>query len=313
MHRRRAGRGLFAALAALAVVSGCQSDAPTLSEPLTIELGKHSIERSRLSLEGITRVWYFRPDSMTDSLRAVIVMHGAGRNAEDYLDAWVGIAQEHGLLVIAPEFGEEETIRLSGRWEWKYNTGNMVSWFGRDRRERDWYFESVERLFDAFRTSTSTVMGQYVLFGHSAGGQFIHRMILFRPDARFAIAIAANSGWYTMPDVAQSFPYGLSGAPYAEERLDRALTWPLVVFLGLEDSPDQGGFRQSPEAMLQGDSRVTRGEAFFEAGKQLAGRRGVAFGWTLERVGGVGHDYRGMTEASMTLLLDRGLVPPRSR
>ncbi len=152
------------------------------------------------------------------------------------------------MLVIAPEFGKEEFVRLNSRWEWKYNTGNIVSWFGRDRREAGWYFEAVEQLFDAFRTSASSVMGYYVLFGHSAGGQFIHRMILFLPDARFALSIAANSGWYTMPDAAQAFPYGLSGAPYSEDRVNRALTRPLVVFLGLEDSPDQGDFRESPEA-----------------------------------------------------------------
>ncbi|MDZ7757086.1 hypothetical protein [Rhodohalobacter sp.] len=47
--------------------------------------------------------------------------------------------------------------------------------------------------------------------------QFIHRMVMFKPDARFDLAIAANPGWYTIPDSKQNYPYGILGAPTVQE------------------------------------------------------------------------------------------------
>src|SRR5271155_4121645 len=39
----------------------------------------------------------------------------------------------------------------------------------------------------------------YYLYGHSAGGQFAHRLVLFMPNARYQRVVAANPGYYTMP------------------------------------------------------------------------------------------------------------------
>ena len=38
------------------------------------------------------------------------------------------------------------------------------------------------------------------MFGHSAGGQFVHRFVQFKPNSRVNYAISANAGWYTVPD-----------------------------------------------------------------------------------------------------------------
>ena len=50
----------------------------------------------------------------------------------------------------------------------------------------------------------------YALYGHSAGGQFVHRYVAFADAPRMESAVAANSGWYTMPDDG-AFPYGWGG------------------------------------------------------------------------------------------------------
>lgn len=233
-----------------------------------------------------------------------MVIHGAGRNAEDYLDAWIPFADEGNLLVVAPEFGEEHAVRVDGDWEWRFQTGNLVGWFGKDVDETDWYFTSVEHLFTAIRDAAQDVEEHYVLFGHSAGGQFAHRMVLFQPDARFDLAIAANSGWYTYPDEEDDFPYGLAGAPFADERVQAAFARPLVVFLGTEDSPDQGSFRTRAAAMEQGSDRVLRGEGFFGSARKRAEALGTPFHWRLEYAQGIGHDYRGMAGAAAQLLRD---------
>jgi len=297
----------MAALAAVSVVA-CVSESPGPGAPIRVESGTHALDAEAFPFPGITRVWYHLPDSvLSDSTRAVIVVHGAGRNGDDYAKSWTDMADAHGLLIIAPEFGEESAVRMGGRWEWRYNTGNVVGWLGRRQSADQQYFESVERVFDAFEQAIPNLQKEYILFGHSAGGQFVHRMALFRPDARFVTAVAANSGWYTMPDEDQSFPYGLAGAPAVS--LDKSLVRPLIIALGLEDSPEQGGFRTDPDAMAQGTSRVARGRAFYRTGQELATERNLPFGWTIHEVPNAEHDYRAMAEATGDLLVRRGLLP----
>ena len=67
---------------------------------------------------------------------------------------------------------------------------------GRESDREKWAFSTIEHLFDEMRVDQAS----YVLFGHSAGGQFAHRMALFRPDSRASVIVAANPGWYTMPE-----------------------------------------------------------------------------------------------------------------
>lgn len=293
---------------------GCNKDQPTPAETIEVSSGKNMFETSGSESAGMNRVWYYLPPTVNDSLRLVMVLHGMGRNGEDYLDSWIRFADENQFLVVAPEFSDEQIIGFvgslsTGGFEYRYSTGNVVSWFSRDLPEKNWYFRSVEQLFDTFRRSDSRVMGRYVLFGHSAGGQFVHRMVLFNPDARFDLAIAANSGWYTLPDGEKNYPYGLSGAPKLQHRLNRSLQRPLVIFLGSDDTPDQGGFRTRPEAMKQGESRLQRGKHFFDFAQQVASRKGVPLGWQLKYAEGIGHNYRDMAEASIPLLQEKGLIP----
>jgi poly(3-hydroxybutyrate) depolymerase len=294
---------------------GCAGERATTPAPLALQDGKHVLATEDLDWPGISSVWYYRPpadrvaEDAAGGLRVLMVIHGAGRNAEQYLDSWLGIAEEHGLFVVAPEFSEENGIRVGGEWEWRFNTGNVVGWFGNDTDEEDWYFTSVERLFESIRRSDGRVLDRYVIFGHSAGGQFVHRMMLFQPEAHFELAIAANSGWYTLPDAERDFPYGLLGAPFSTERIDAALQRPLIVFLGTDDTPDQGSFRTSDEAMAQGATRPLRGARFFEEATRLAKARGLPLGWTLEYAEGIGHDKHGMASASVRLLQERGLLP----
>ncbi len=297
--------------------SGCNTERV---EPAALQLssGKDVVDATGRNWEGITKVWYYRPPNAADSLQAVMVIHGGGRDGEDYLESWIPIAETYGLLVIAPEFSDERLIGFVGSvskagFEYRFNTGNVVSWFSRDIREQDWYFTSIERVFEATRRAEPRTRSRYVLFGHSAGGQFVHRMALFTPRPRFAVAIAANSGWYTLPDMEMSFPYGLSGAPYPDDRLAAALKRTVIVFLGTEDSPDDGGFRTRSEAMEQGQSRQERGVRFYNHARRVASSQGVPLGWELAYAEGIGHDKAGMAKAAVPLLQRRGLLQSPGR
>ena len=145
------------------------------------------------------------------------------------------------------------------------------------------------------------------LAGHSAGAQFVHRYLMYVPEARVGRVIAANAGWYTMPVRDVAFPYGLAGSGVDDAALRRALQRPLTVMLGTADNdPQHESLRRTPEAQAQGPHRLARGEAFVAAGRRAAAERGIASGWTLQRVDGVVHDNAGMAGPAAELL-----APPR--
>ena len=55
---------------------------------------------------------------------------------------------------------------------------------------------------------TGAAAGPFYLFGFSGGAQFAHRYVLAHPDRVAAAGIGA-AGWYTFPDSATPYPYGL--------------------------------------------------------------------------------------------------------
>ena len=89
------------------------------------------------------------------------------------------------------------------------------------------------------------------LYGHSGGGQFVHRYMMFGRAERIVRAVAANSGWYMMPDPDTRFPYGLLGTPYDSAALRNYLATPMIVLLGAVDTRVTKSLRQSKRAMQQ--------------------------------------------------------------
>jgi poly-gamma-glutamate synthesis protein (capsule biosynthesis protein) len=53
------------------------------------------------------RVWYDAPADPSTA-QILIVMHGVGRNGADYRDDWHGLVDGRNVLVLAPEFSDEE-------------------------------------------------------------------------------------------------------------------------------------------------------------------------------------------------------------
>ena len=148
----------------------------------------------------------------------------------------------------------------------------------------------MERIFDLVCDSTNNTQEGYYIFGHSAGSQFVHRMLLFSSEMHAALAIAANAGSYTMPTVAIDYPDALQGSPIDDQKLVERLNRPLVVLLGSEDTdPDDSSLPRRTGAMAQGPHRVARGELFFRTAQQQTERLQQRFRWTLQPVPRVGH------------------------
>jgi len=185
----------------------------------------------------------------------------------------------------------------------------------RKNERGDWGFSALESIFDSYLSVTGSRVDGYYLYGHSAGAQFVHRHLAFisagGAPLRVIRAVAANSGFYTLPTFEIPFPFGFGGTEsvFSEEDLRNYLQAPLTVVLGeLDDDHHHKHLNRSEGAMQQGPHRLARGRHFYEAGAKMARTLGVPFGWSMHYVPGVGHSDGRMSRASMQYLFkDRHL------
>jgi len=247
------------------------------------------------------RVWYHLPETGRPETPVLFVMHGVNRDADRYRDQWSALADQHGFVLVVPEFDEAGFPGSAG-----YNLGNMLDRDGRPVPPERWSFSVLEPLFDRVRAITGTRVERYDLYGHSAGAQFVHRYVMFMPGARLGRAVAANAGWYTLPDREVPYPYGLAGKHLPTVDLRRAFGQRLGILLGTADNdPAYPNLRRTTEAMAQGPHRLARGEFFFGLAAAESAALGTDFRWTLEKVDGVGHDNGRMAPAAAAWLYAR--------
>lgn len=239
-------------------------------------------------------VWYYRPEGTGPDAPIVFVMHGVRRNGETYRDNWVTLAERNRFLLVVPELDRK---RFPGSW--RYNMGNVFRAAGGRKPREEWAFNVIEGVFDELKSEYGMTADSYDIFGHSAGSQFVHRMVLFMPDARIGTAVAANAGWYTMVDETVDMPYGLGATETPSDRIKDALGTRMVILLGEEDNdPNHRYLRRAPEAMAQGAHRFDRGRKFYETARDYATAKGIPFAWEIQTVPGVAHSNRKMAPAA---------------
>jgi poly(3-hydroxybutyrate) depolymerase len=245
------------------------------------------------------RVWTYVPQGADESSPVVVVLHGVLRNGKDYRKSWIGLADERKFMVLVPEFSRRHWPEQRS-----YGYGNVLDAEGRPVPDAEWAYTAVDDVFERFRAENGLKAERYSLFGHSAGAQFVHRMVLQRPRARFDLAVAANAGWYVGLDGAQGWPTGLKGTPADAERVRAAFGRGLVLLLGEADTdPEDEYLPRGEGADEQGPNRLVRGHTYFRAALRHAERLGAPFAWRLETVPGVGHDQEKMAPAAADLIL----------
>lgn len=277
------GRLLFLCGALVAVLSARAGERGRL----TITQGGHELP-----------VWHYRPAGLAADAPVLFVIHGVGRNAEEYLEDWVELADAKRFLLVVPEFTKKE---FPG--EESFNSGNLFDAAGRLRPREEWSFSMIEPAFDAVRARLGSTRADYALYGHSAGAQFVQRFLYFVPEVRVSRAVAANAGWYMLPELERAFPYGLKGTPADAAALRRAFAFPLHVLLGDADiDPKHASLRHSPEADEQGLHRFARGQYFFNRAKAAAVASDTSFNWMLSIAPNVAHSNKGMAPYAARLL-----------
>ncbi|MDB6119399.1 MAG: hypothetical protein JWO08_3180 [Verrucomicrobiaceae bacterium] len=245
------------------------------------------------------KVWYYSPAAVEAHTPIVFVMHGVGRNGEGYRDAWVEAAKKRNFLLICPEFTDKDYPTSA------YQLGNVLDRSGRVVAKEKWTYSTVEDLFDLVKKLIGSKESHYRIYGHSAGAQFVHRLVLLLPEARYSRAIAANPGWYTMPAFSIPFPYGLANVGVRSDDLSKPLGRDFVLLLGEADTNEADeNLRKTPEAEAQGKTRFERGQRFYEAAQKAAADLKVPFAWKLKTVPGVGHSNPQMAPAAAAVFFD---------
>jgi pimeloyl-ACP methyl ester carboxylesterase len=244
------------------------------------------------------KVFFAVPPRISANTKVLLVMAGRQRDADNYLDSWIDWAAKNNYLVLAPQFDANNWPEPLG-----YNFGNIAT--GNERKHTpnakdQWAFTLIEQIFVLARVEFSLKAKKYDIFGHSAGGQLVHRFMLFMPENHVRLAVAANPGFYTLPDLAAPFPYGLKNSPVEITQND-LLKWTkrkLILMRGTADTQRTENLRQTPEADAQGPNRFTRAAFMFEKIKALNPQTK----WQMIDVPGVAHDQKGMALAAQRVL-----------
>jgi len=286
----------------------CSSDSEVaINDPILpgeFVTGKGFFEFSEMESLSI-KTYYYIPANTTSNTPIVFVFHGAGRNARDYRDAMISKANQYHFIVVAPAFSITDFPGGDG-----YNLGNVFvdgdnPLSSTLNPEEAWAFSVIEPLFDFMTQLQNNTTSTYHIFGHSAGGQFAHRFMMFKPQARVSKIVASASGWYTVPNATISFPYGFKNSPLETIDLPQLFQKDITILIGTQDNdPNAGGLRHNVNADAQGLHRLARAHHFFDTAAALAQDNSTPFNWQFFSHEGVGHDYIAASEKGADLIFN---------
>ena len=270
--------------------------------PLVMGPGKIEMPNGQ---EPIT-LFTYKPPTYTDG-PLLVVFHGVQRNAEDYRNFAITMAERFGALVVTPHFDEPRFPSA------RYQRGGLLAADGRAQPAEQWTYAIVPKIVAHIRSLEEKPALKYYLIGHSAGGQFLVRMAAFLPGEAERI-VAANAGSHLFPTREQNFGYGFGGLPAElsnDDVLRRYLAARLTLFQGTGDVLPSNNFDQSPEGMRQGSHRLERGRTAFEFAQNLARQRGWTFNWRKVETPDIGHKAAYMFAAKEVEDALFGKGPPR--
>lgn len=260
----------------------------TRSEP--IPSGSSQIEVTS-GTNAIT-VFTYKPRTYKDG-PLIVVFHGLLRDAQQYRDFAIPMANRFNAIVVAPLFDSDEFSNED------YSRGGVIK-DGVIQPRENWTYLRIPGIIEAVRQREGRPALPYYFIGHSGGGQFLMRMAALYPMEAKRI-VAANPGSDFFPRRDWMYPYGFGGLPKDlsdDTALRRYLAAPLTLYLGQGDNdPHHPKLDRTPSAALQGKFRLERGRACFTYAQKLARAHGWIFNWRKVEVPRIAHDGRAMLAA----------------
>lgn len=227
----------------------------------------------------------YKPPTYRDG-PLLVVFHGVQRNAEDYRNYAITLAERFKVIVVTPLF-DRERFPLA-----RYQRGGILDAEGRAQPPEQWTYAAVTRIVAHVRGLEGRPDLPYYLIGHSAGGQFLVRLAAFMPGEAKRI-VAVNAGSHLFPTRERDFGYGFGALPSelsGDAVIRRYLAAPLTLYQGTGDVLTSPSLDVSAPAMLQGPHRLARGRAVFAYGAEVARRNGWAFNWRMVETPDIAHE-----------------------
>jgi len=207
----------------------------------------------------------------------LVTVHGISRNAHEHATRLSDIAERAGALLVAPIFGRERR--------------------GYQRlRDAERQIATDLDLIEALRLAaaeTGADTSKVNLLGFSGGGQFAHRFALIHP-ARIARLATVAAGWYTFPDTATAYPFGVAPATDTplEPDIGGLLRIPTLVAVGTRDTERDRSLRKGRRIdRIQGTDRVERARRWVDSMRRTARLTGAPPAVMLEMLPRTGHSF----------------------
>lgn len=238
-------------------------------------------------------LYTYKPVGYSDG-PLLIVFHGVMRNADQYLEFAIPMAERFGMMLVAPRL--DEGAFPDEEW---YQRGGVLIAGGEANPKERWMFNVVDAIVAEVRTRENRPTLPFYLIGHSAGAQFLVRLAAFQPGEARRI-VAGNAGSLLFPSTDHGFGYGLGGLPVElrdDTMLRQYLAAPLTLYLGTADTTPRRRFDASAAGMKQGPHRYARNLACYALAQAMAKERGWTFGWRKVEAPGIDHDAARMFAA----------------
>ena len=307
----------------LVLKSSLRKPAPLTLNKIDIKEGSGVFMVSGKRISDPIKVYYHLPKIFTDTSSILLVIPGSGRDADEYRDDWIEISEKHRVLILSLEYDE-----ISYPFH-DYHLGSLIQnpslehaiepiqgtnqlqlkeealSYDLNLNSETWLFNDFDRIFLRVKQSILGRQETYDIYGHSAGGQILHRMAIFQAESLADNIIAANSGFYTLPDSEAPMPFGIKDMDHLVD-LENIFKKKLHVLVGALDNETEtrGTLLRSVSADLQGNHRLARARHFIKYAQESAEKNRFDFLWKLSEVPEVGHDHRKMASAAANLLYE---------
>ena len=241
-------------------------------------------------------LFYKLPNSINDNTEIVFIIHGASRNVERYLEAWLEVSKNKNVILVAPYFSKEAYQN--------YQTLQLAKSSGEILDDSNYKLtNSISSFFTFFKSKYQLKTETYRIFGFSGGSQFVHRYMMYGKDARVERAAIGSAGWYTFLNN-EPFPFGTTDMPVDKERIDWFLSKEVLFIVGESDNdPNHYALNLNEGAKKQGKHRHERGQNYFNSLINYADLNQRTFRWRYKSVEGLDHNIEEMTKNAAPFLL----------
>lgn len=257
--------------------TGAPDSAETLRANRRIDTGFLRVSGSRPALDYFLHL----PPGAGRASRVLVAVHGVSRNAHEHIECLRGLADHHGMVLVAPIFAASS-----------FSDYQRLGREGLGPRAD----LALIRVLVEVGMQNGLDTSQVDLFGFSGGAQFAHRFA-YAHAQRVRRLVLGSAGWYTMPDPGLYYPYGTADAQGLRAvRLNPvgAANLPTLVVVGEYDDreDDEELNRSRVVRRSQGRHRLERALAWTRAMNALAAKHGRDGRVRMQVLPRIGHSFR---------------------